>query len=91
MAEIKMNASEIERIFNELKVKVETLDSTPLEVVYQTTKLDSANLMKEIETDYYKILKLYQDTVVQIEKELQVKIKEYFELDEQISNKMLTK
>lgn len=91
MAEIKLNAAEIERKFSELKNKVEALDSNPVLVTFQTSKLDAADAIRDIESDYYKTLTLYKNTIIQIEKELQIKIKEYFELDEEISNKMLIK
>lgn len=87
MHEILVEKSGADSILNDLKSKIESLDKTNPHIQFADSKMDLINQIKQIEEEYYQILKNYIALLADSEVTARNSIDDLLETDRELARK----
>lgn len=87
MHEILVEKSGADSILNDLKSKIESLDKTNPHIQFADSKMDLINQIKQIEEEYYQILKNYIALLADSEVTARTSIDDLLETDRELARK----
>ena len=88
MATIRIIHDEIQKVFKDLRNKVEQLETTPADISFTTSHLDVVTQIEEIEETYYKAIAEYKTILLQCEQNIYLKVEEFIQREEELSRNM---
>ncbi|MBM7604841.1 hypothetical protein JOC75_002845 [Metabacillus crassostreae] len=88
MPELKLNKTDVEPVFQDLRVKVQALDTSKINSQMTESKLNLINKLKVIDEDYEQSLTAYKQVLIQIEKDAWSSLESLFETDQQLAKNM---
>ena len=88
MATIRIIHDEIQKVFKDLRNKVEQLETTPADISFTTSHLDVVTQIEEIEETYYKAIAEYKTILLQCEQSIYSKVEEFIQREEELSRNM---
>lgn len=86
--EISIIPDEIQKVFKDLRNKVEQLETIPANISFTTSQLDVVTQVEEIEETYYKAIAEYKTILLQCEQSIYSKIEEFIQREEELSRNM---
>ena len=86
--EISIIPDEIQKVFKDLRNKVEQLETIPANISFTTSQLDVVTQIEEIEETYYKAIAEYKTILLQCEQSIYSKIEELIQREEELSRNM---
>lgn len=86
--EISIIPDEIQKVFKDLRNKVEQLETIPANISFTTSQLDVVTQIEEIEETYYKAIAEYKTILLQCEQSIYSKIEEFIQREEELSRNM---
>lgn len=88
MAAIRIIHDEVQKVFKDLRNKVEQLETTPADISFTNSHLDVVTQIEEIEETYYKAIAEYKTILLQCEQSLYSKVEEFIQREEELSRNM---
>jgi len=88
LATIRIIHDEIQKVFKDLRNKVEQLETTPADISFTTSHLDVVTQIEEIEETYYKAIAEYKTILLQCEQSIYSKVEEFIQREEELSRNM---
>jgi len=86
--EISIIPDEIQKVFKDLRNKVEQLETIPANISVTTSQLDVVTQIEEIEETYYKAIAEYKTILLQCEQSIYSKVEEFIQREEELSRNM---
>lgn len=86
--EISIIPDEIQKVFKDLRNKVEQLETIPANISFTNSQLDVVTQIEEIEETYYKAIAEYKTILLQCEQSIYSKIEEFIQREEELSRNM---
>ncbi len=86
--EISIIPDEIQKVFKDLRNKVEQLETIPANISFTTSQLDVVTQIEEIEETYYKAIAEYKTILLQCEQSIYSKVEEFIQREEELSRNM---
>ncbi|CAH0345445.1 DUF5344 family protein [Bacillus sp. CECT 9360] len=88
MAEIKVVRSEVEDVFNELKSKINALNTSNPQLHFTVSKLDLTDRISQIEQKYYHVIEQYKNLLAEIEQDAWASIEEVLSVDQELARRI---
>ena len=88
MVEISIIPDEIQKVFKDLRNKVEQLETIPANISFTTSQLDVVTQIEEIEETYYKAIAEYKTILLQCEQSIYSKVEKFIQREEDLSRNM---
>ena len=88
MAAIRIIHDEVQKVFKDLRNKVEQLETIPANISVTTSQLDVVTQIEEIEETYYKAIAEYKTILLQCEQSIYSKVEEFIQREEELSRNM---
>jgi hypothetical protein len=88
VSEIKVIKSEVEPAFNDLRNKIQSLNTDNPNCHFSHSKLSLTDKIEEIEKSYYETLKTYKEILTNIEQDAWESIESIFHTDQRVSKMM---